>query len=470
MWEWKLDPSHPVFVGAVAIAAVLTSFMAIRTSRTPPGATAWVVFILALPPLGIPIYAIFGYANYWGFTKARRASDASLTSHGPAVNDPPVGEGRLGVFERLSDMPVQSGNGCELLVDGKETYDALIDAIGRAERYVLMEFYTIRADWVGQRFKAALIDKAREGVAVYVLHDSFRAVGLPRGYANDLRKAGVRIKAPRGPRRALGRLQMNFRTHRKMVVVDGTVGFTGGLNIGKEYLGQDPKVGAWRDTFVRLTGPIVSQLQHSFVADWLWSTGDRLSESMVWDAGRDPADLRGLMVSPSPTDVINSGNMYFIALACLARRRLWIATPYFVPDTEVLAALKLAALRGVEVRVLVPDKPDHYMPWVAAFSFFDGLREVGGEIWRYTEGFLHQKVVLVDDDLVSVGTINLDIRSGILNFEQTAILQGAEAGRMTEEMLRADFARAYRMDASFDQQPKLRRVAAQVTRLLAPVL
>ncbi len=465
MWTF----AQPLLALILAAATVFATYQAMRTSRTPQGAVGWVVFILTLPPIAVPIYAFFGYVNYGQFAKARRASDSALSEDATA-GAPLEERSPLTVFENLGDARAEGGNGIDLLIDGEETYAALTEAIGSARRYLLLQFYTIRSDEAGRRFKAAVIERARAGVAVYILHDSFRGVGLPRRYVADLRAAGVKIRAPSGPPRVLGRLQVNFRSHRKMLVVDGQTGFTGGLNIGDEYLGRDPRIGKWRDTFVRLKGPVVSQLQRTFAADWLWTSGENIADGLEWTPNRDPRDVRGLILSPAPTDLLKTGNLYFCAMAGAARRRLWITSPYFVPDTEVMAALKLAALRGVEVRILVPDKPDHYLPWIAAFSYFDELRDAGGEIWRYTAGFLHQKVVLADDDLVSIGTINLDVRSGLLNFEQTAIFHDAASGRMVKEMLTADFARAYRMTERLDQLSPWRRIAARASRLLAPVL
>jgi cardiolipin synthase len=178
----------------------------------------------------------------------------------------------------------------------------------------------------------------------------------------------------------------------------------------------------------------------------------------------------GLIVAPAPTSRIETGNLYFCALAQSARARLWIATPYFVPDTDVLSALKLAALRGVEVRILVPDRPDHHLPWLAAFTYFDELRHAGGQIWRYHAGFMHQKVALVDNDVASVGTINLDIRSGILNFEHTAVFEDRGFAREVEAMLERDFDRATLMETDLSQRSRSLRLAASGARLLAPLL
>lgn len=477
MWTYSL----PAAVTALLyLAAAITAFRAITTARTPQGAVGWAIFIFALPFLAIPLYFVLGNASYRSYIVARRASDAAVRAvavHGAkSFNTDPHHDhdgprlGRMAVFERLAATPAQGGNGIDLLIDGAETTAALHDAIAQARDYLLVQYYIIRADETGQRLKAALIAKARAGVDVYVLYNAFQGFGLPRAYLRELRAQGVRVKVLRGPRRPLGRFQINFRNHRKAVVVDGVVGFTGGLNIGDEYLGRDPFLGDWRDTHVRLSGPIVTQLQQAFVADWHWTAREDLSARVNTNPGTDPRDLRALVLTAGPTDLHPTGNFYFCAAANTAMRKLWIASPYCVPDIEVLSTIKLAAIRGVDVRILVPEKPDHYLPWLAAFAYFDELRAAGVTIWRYDAGFMHQKVLLIDDDIGSIGTINLDIRSGLLNYEETVICEDAALAQAVAEMLEQDFARAYRFDTPLSHQALWLRIAAPSARLLAPLL
>ena len=262
----------------------------------------------------------------------------------------------------------------------------------------------------------------------------------------------------------------NFRNHRKTVIVDGKVGFTGGFNVGDEYLGLDPKFGAWRDTHIRITGPVVSQLQVPFAEDWYHATGQFLRERLDWTPAYDAEDMTALIVPTGPGDDDDTGALFFFAAINAARHRVWIASPYFVPDVAILAALKAAAMRGVEVRILVPDVIDHRLPWLAAFAYFDEVREAGVQIWRYTEGFMHQKVVLVDDTIAAVGTMNLDNRSFRLNFEAMAVYFDADAAARVEEMLIDDMTRCYQLDKRLEAQPWHIRAGAPFARLAAPIL
>ena len=465
MWMF----ADPLLTAATVIIATLTAFRAINTARTPQGAIGWVVVIAALPVLGVPLYLIFGLADHTRTVAAQRAAEAAPDRRATARL--PCGAGqRLDIFEALAARRASRGNGAELLIDGEATYAAFFEAIRLARRYLLVQFYILRHDDSGQRLKDALIAKAREGVSVFLLHDAIYGVGLPRRFVRELEAAGIQIRVPRGPRRALGRFQINFRSHRKLLIVDGKVAFTGGLNIGDEYIGRHSRLTPWRDTHLRLTGPMIARLQQDFAVDWRRASGTRMPVELDWQTGTDRQDMCGLIVAPAPTSRIETGNLYFCALAQSAEQRLWIASPYFVPDTDVLSALKVAALRGVDVRILVPDKPDHYLPWLAAFAYFDDLRHAGGQIWRYQAGFMHQKVALVDDAIASVGTINLDIRSGILNFEHTAVFEDRAFARQVETMLAEDFARSKLMETDLSQRPIWLRAAAYSARLLAPLL
>jgi cardiolipin synthase A/B len=461
MPEWSLPFLGPLFF----VAAVFLIFEAIRRARTPQGAVGWAVFLIAWPIVAVPLYLLFGYARVQSYAEARREADEGLPDGSAATLPPETGKaGRLALLSAVSLHPVTRGNGVTLLPETAAAFDAMIAAIDAAEHYVLVQFYIVRNDGTGRRFADAMIRAAGRGVRVRMIYDAVGSLFLARGYRRRLNEAGIETRIQRGPARPLGRFGLNFRNHRKILVADGKVAFTGGLNLGDEYLGP------WRDTQIGIRGPLVQQLQAQFLQDWYWVSGQRLDDDLVWDAAPDSQDATGLAVGASPTDPHDNGALYFVALAQMAERRLWIASPYFAPEPSVLAALKLAGLRGLDVRILLPEVPDKWTPWAAAFAFFDEVRSAGCEIWRYQGHFMHQKVALVDDDIVSVGTFNLDIRSCLLNFETTVVLNDRRAAADVEAMLEADFARSIRLDRLLSEQPRWLRVAAPMARLLAPVL
>jgi cardiolipin synthase len=458
--------SFPLVAIATLVLAILTAFKASQTARTPQGAVGWVVFIATLPFLAIPAYLIFGYARTGKFQQ-RRARVRAALNHPLAEASPPAsqeGRSRLQTFTAMGGGAPTCGNGVKILKDGPATYDAIIESIGEAQTYVLVEYYTIRSDEVGHRFRQALFDAVGRGVRVRVLYDPMGCFLTRRSFLKSFSRAGIDMQASRGPARPLGRIGLNFRNHRKTVVVDGTTGFTGGINVGDEFVGR------WRDTHMKLHGPIVAQLQRIFAEDWEKQRGDAIDKELNWEPGRSEQDLDALVMATGPLDDVESATLYFCALAQAAERRLWITTPYFVPSADVLTALKVASLRGVDVRVVVPHDADKWLPWIAAFAFFDDVRAVGIRIYRYHEAFMHQKVVLVDDDLVSIGTINMDIRSCLLNFETTVIFQSESLAREVEEMLCEDLERSHLMRKTRAEWPLWLRISGPLVKLLAPIL
>jgi cardiolipin synthase len=465
-----------LFVLVSYTLAAMTAFRAIQSARTPQGAVGWVLFLAIVPYAAVPIYLFLGHSRFPGYILARRSSKAVIEGlanfrqiHPPATD---LGEDEstpLHAYEMMSGMPLVSGNDARILVDGAETFDAIFAAIEAARSYVLVQFYIFRDDRVGRRLKTLLIEKAREGCSIRLLYDSIGSYALPSSYLADLRAAGVVCANFHAIRTTRSRFQINFRNHRKIVVVDGEVAFTGGLNVGDEYLGRSERFGRWRDTHLLLRGPVVAQLQLVFAEDWNWATEERLR--LRWEPSRQARDLNALIVAPGPADDLETGSLYFCNAIGAARRRLWIATPYFVPDTDILNALVLAKLRGVDVRILVPSQRDHLFVWLAGFTYYEEMRQAGVEVWRYTGGFMHQKVILVDDRLASVGTVNLDNRSCRLNFEVTAVIHDADFAEGIERMLERDFAEAERFSRNAGAwRSPLIRYGSPFARLLAPLL
>ncbi|HSM06605.1 MAG TPA: cardiolipin synthase, partial [Longimicrobiales bacterium] len=321
----------------------------------------------------------------------------------------------------------------------------------------------------GTEVQRRLIAKAREGVRVYFLYDEVGSHSLPDPYKEELRGAGVEVYDFHTQQGLWNRFQLNFRNHRKVVVVDGKQTWIGGHNVGDEYMGRDPKFGHWRDTHVRITGPAALAAQLSFVEDWYWATG-RVPE-VDWTPTPAPeGDVPALVIPTGPADEVETATLMFIHAINSARERVWIASPYFVPDEAVMAALHLAGLRGVDVRILIPDHPDHLLVYLAAYSYFDEASETGAEFYRYTDGFLHQKVVLIDDVSAAVGTANFDNRSFRLNFEITALVADSTFVGEVERMFEADFARSRRMEpGELDRKSFWFKLGVKLARLTSPI-
>ena len=330
------------------VLGFLSSLHALMTVRTAQGTIAWMVSLNALPIVAVPAYWVFGRSRFAGYVIKRQSRDvlADPQSRAVAAQLAPLVPAFAGIpgsalaGQRLAKLPYLGGNEVELLVDGEATFRSLFAGIAAARRDVLVQFYIVRDDRLGRELRDLLVAKARAGVTVRFLYDELGSIDLPRRYREQLAAAGVRIERFGSTRGWGNRLQLNFRNHRKIVVADGVEGWVGGLNVGDEYLGRDPKVGPWRDTHLRVAGPAALGLQLSFVEDWNWATGELLFAELEWPA--EPRGDTAVLVLPSgPADRLETASLMYQQAIHGALRRIWIATPYFVPDGAVLGSLTL---------------------------------------------------------------------------------------------------------------------------------
>jgi cardiolipin synthase len=460
---------------------VIAACHAILHTRTSQGAIAWAVSLVAMPYLTLVPYLFLGRSKFAGYADARRLENETLRTraHPPEWDTEASSHGRptevLGhqfvrSLTRLSGMPFLPGNHVRTLVNGEATFAAILDAIESAQRYIVVQFFIVRADALGEMLKDALLAKAAQGLRVYVLYDSIGSFDLPHRYVASLLAGGVQMHPFATNRQFVNRFQLNFRNHRKIVVVDGERAFVGGHNVGVEYLGGKPPLSPWRDTHIEVRGPAVASIQFVFTEDWYWATQDL----PLFDSpppARPGDGMHCLVVPTGPADKQETCSLFFVEAINAARERVWITTPYLVPDEAVFAALRLAALRGVDVRILIPSRRDHRVVFEASKLYaYDSIR-AGVRVFRYRPGFLHQKVVLIDDVAAAVGSANLDNRSFRLNFEIMVLTVDHGFALEVEEMLLRDFAESFEIDRSeYRNAPALRRVLMHVARLFAPIL
>lgn len=461
------------------VLGLLSSIHAVMSTRTPQGAIAWAVSLNTFPYIAVPAYWVLGRSRFQGYVTARQAGDVKLQ---PIVEQAKQGAGEYRIpdsvmheapaglaAQRLAGIPYLRGNHVELLVDGEATFQSILAGIDSAQSYVLFQFFIVHDDEIGRAVKERLIRKAREGVRVYFLYDEIGSHDLPRTYKDELRAAGAEVydfHTRKGPR---NRFQLNFRNHRKVVVVDGKVAWIGGHNVGDEYLGRDPKFGHWRDTHIRIDGPAALAAQLSFVEDWNWATGDVLSLDWTADPAAD-GDIPVLIIPSGPADDLETANLMFVHAINTAKERIWIASPYFVPDHSVVTALQLAGLRGVDVRILIPAKADHLLVYLAAFAYFEDAGATGVKFYRYTDGFLHEKAMLIDNTAGAIGTANFDNRSFRLNFEITGVVHDTAFAAQVERMFEEDFAHSSPVQSGeLAEKPFWFRLAVRLAALTAPI-
>jgi len=447
----------------------------IMISRTSQATIAWLLSLALLPFPTTIVYLVVGWKLFdtmadeklrsgrsWRVSRAEQLRIVDLESS----HEWPV-------LTKVAELPFLYGNAANLLIDGEETFGSILDGIARAERYIYIEFYIIRDDDLGRRFADALIERAHAGVEVYLLYDDAGSFWLPRRYIRRLRAAGIRVYSFNHRHsflRIYGPTRINYRNHRKILVVDGEEAWVGGHNVGDEYLGKDPKFGRWRDTHVHLAGPSALACAAVFREDWYWSVGEELSHPPPDDI-RTPGEEPILVMPTGPADALEDCSIAFTEVIARARERLWIVSPYFVPGIETTTALYAAALRGVDVRILLPERPDHMLVWLASHAHADQMVRHGIKVYRYEGGFLHQKVILCDDQLAGVGTVNFDARSFAINFEVTLWFTGPVMIERIKAMLDVDLESSRLTTAiALRKRNFLFRLACQGARLFSPIL
>ena len=459
-------------------AGIILAGDAIMTTRTSQGAIAWSVSLVSMPFVAVPAYLVFGRSKFEGFPEAyeARAEEIAAITGTFRENLEPWrvevddGPSVYQAVHRFSRRDLTFGNDAELLINGEATFDSIIDGIVEAQDYVLFQFYMIHDDGLGRRIQEALIERARAGVRVFVLYDEIGSTGLPQRYVDELEAAGIEVSAFKPTQGASNRFQLNFRNHRKMVVVDGVTGWVGGHNVGDEYLGLDPELTPWRDTHVKLVGPVVMQLQATILSDWYWATRE-LPELNWQPKAAEGGDMRAMIVPFAPTQRLETAKLFFVTALQSARERIWLSAPYFVPDPAVMTALELAALRGVDVRVITTGTPDSWPVFLAGYHYIYRLRDLGIRFYAYQPGFLHEKVALIDTRFSTVGTPNFDNRSFRLNFEVTALIVDETFATQMEQMFEDDFAHAVELDAAgLENRSFWWRLGVATSRLAAPVL
>lgn len=467
-----------IAVPLIEILGILAAVHAVMNARTSQGAIAWAIALVTLPFITLVLYAVFGRNKFHGDVnlRSRREADTHYIvdtlqreAREKSLIRAPRSEAGKALVE-LADMPIIGFNHSRLLIDGQETFKNLFEDIAAARHYILVQFYIVKNDVLGGKLKTALIQKVREGVQVFFLYDEIGSYKLPASYLRDLQQAGVSVSAFHSTRGKTNHFQLNFRNHRKVVVIDGCCAYVGGHNVGDEYVSRHSRFGRWRDTHVRIQGPVVQSIQFCFLEDWHWAT--QQIPDLEWELKPEPAGNEdALLIASGPADPLETCGLMFTQIIHMAEERIWIASPYFVPDLQVLGALKLAALRGVDVRILLPAKPDHRTVYLASFSYYPNTLPVGIKLYRYTAGFLHQKVFLVDHQCAAVGTANLDNRSFRLNFEMTLLNFDAIFIKAVEDMLMADFdhSRPVKLEA-YTRRHFLFKLAVRSARLFAPIL
>lgn len=454
---------------------LICAVAALWRSRTSQGATAWVVALISFPFVSVPLFVVFGRNKFFGYVRQRKELDQVAHTERNEIEGifkeqslPPK---NLIPFSKVAPLSRQpdffSGNQIQLLVNADEAYPSMLKKIDLAQKYILIQFYIFRTDSTGKRFMERLVKKASQGVRVYFLYDEI-GCKIGKKHIEELRSAGVEVRPFHSTKSILSHFQLNFRNHRKVLVIDGHTAFIGGLNIGDDYLGLWPKIGPWRDTHVQICGPAALTAQLSFIKDWYWVT--EKSPDLDWNTPPHENGSDVMVLHTGPADRGETSLLGHIALINSATQRIWIANPYFVPPSALISALELAVLRGVDVRIIVPSYSDNRWVMYASEVFQQKLLKMGVKFYKYMPGFLHQKVMLIDDSIGLVGSANLDPRSCFINFEIMAVSPDKKFVADLDDMLTMDFNQCEAITLEDFQRPLWRQFISRAVCLASPML
>lgn len=468
-----------LFLGQLLTLCLLPSVL-MKKKRQPVSTVAWVLVIALVPYLGGLFYLLFGINRVARRTLSKRraaeviASNLTELSQYHVLTDEIQDEAsrRLArLANKLSDGRPTRENDIEIIPETTRTLAEITTAINAAEHTIHLEYYIWQPDKTGTELRDLLIRKAQAGLTIRFLYDGVGSSRLTRHFLQPMRDAGIAVASFLPGRTFRERWSINLRSHRKIVVVDGKIGFTGGMNIGDEYLGKNPQFGYWRDTHLMMRGPTVLQLQQVFIEDWYFATGEKPVLHELFPKPDVGGHQIAQVVAGGPdSDRETLHGMMFGAIN-EAVHRITLTTSYFVPTPPLMAALESAAQRGVTVRLLLAGTSAHYSTILAARSYYDILLDGGVEIYEYTEGLLHSKTLTIDGHWSFVGTPNFDARSLLLNFEVGVVLYEQAAATRLEEQFENDLARSKRIRLEgWNERPWSTVLGENFFRMFSPVL
>ena len=474
--------SRLIFTILYAITAIAIVGVVISENRNPVKTLAWITVLVLFPVGGIILYIFFGrslrHIRMISRKKRLRLTNRDDIKHLMRTRevvhyDTSMSERQqmINLVNSIQGSPYLENNDVQIFTNGKDKFDAFKKDLIEAKRYIHIQYYIIENDKIGNEIADILKEKLSQGVKVRVLYDHVGSFHFDMSYFKKLRKAGadvfpfMKITFPEFANR------INWRNHRKIVVIDGKVGYIGGMNIADRYV-DGGKMGHWRDTHLRVTGDIVAALQVSFAIDWNFMKRELIEETVE-------AVPPGSIKNPVAMQLVTSGptsqwvNMAFVFQKAIdsARKCIYIQTPYFLPSDSLLKALQVAALSKVDVRLMIPRKPDSILLRYASYSYVKQCLDAGIKIYFYEPGMLHSKVVVIDDDFVTAGSTNFDFRSFEHNFEGNVLLYSEEFNQRMKDVMLADMQQCTRISLRYwRKRPMWQKALESIVRLFGPLL
>ncbi|MVX65130.1 cardiolipin synthase [Clostridium chromiireducens] len=467
----------------ILVLNILFSLSLIFIERKDPTTTwAWLLILMILPGIGFIVYILFGqnlsrqkiFKEKIKFDEKKRKKlndKYNLSNH---CHD---GGEKFADLRRLnfnhSGAKYTTNNRVNVYVNGKEKFKQLIEDIKNAKKFIHVEYYIFRGDTLGKKIIDELTKKVKSGLEVRLLVDSMGSRMLTKKVLKEYIEAGGKFSLFFPGILPHINTRINYRNHRKIVVIDGRYGYVGGFNVGKEYINEDPEFGFWRDTHVRIEGDAVNALNERFLLDWGHASGEEINDYNRYSEGvnKNLGDVGIQIVTSGPDHKEEYIRNSYLKLINNAKKNLYIETPYLVPDSPILEALKISALSGIDVQIIIPGKPDHFFMQWAASSYVGELLEAGVKLYSYQNGFIHAKTIVADGTVISIGTANLDIRSFKLNFEVNAFIYDDRIAKAGELQFMEDISVSEEITKEiYDGRSFSLRIKESLIRLVSPIL
>ena len=474
-----------VLTAIYLINFILVVDLIFRGKRNIDNTLTWIVILVLVPPVGFILYAMFGRSiakkNMFSVKEKedKVIKDKILESYVEIESnlDPYLDENKdiIYTLANSNNAHFTADNDVDIYPESNMFFNSLLEELKKAEEYINIQFYIFKDDRIGKEIIEILKEKAQSGVEVRLLYDAVGGRNLSRKAVKEMKEAGVQVANFFPSFLNIINFNINFRNHRKIVVIDGKVGFVGGFNVGDEYLGRDPKFGEWRDTHIRLTGSCVIDLSMRFLLDWRYTTKENLDLAKYFTKKREKSTGNvGIQIVSSGPDITELDEIKYGYMKMIQKARdyVYIQSPYLILDKTLMETLKVACLSGVDVRIMIPSKPDHPFVYWASYSYAGELLDYGAKIYTYGEdAFLHAKTIVYDDSVASIGTANMDIRSFELNFEVNAFIYSEEKAREQRMLFEKDIENSREITKEiYESRSTYIKIKESISRLLSPVL
>ena len=459
-----------------SLLVVVVLCVILGENRNPVKSLAWVTVLLLMPVVGMIIYLFFGRSikntrmisrrNRRRLKRAEHRRSVDITRAG--LSEAAQQQARLA--KSLTGTHYYPDNDITIFTNGTSKFAALERDLRSAREYINIQYYIFEDDNIGNRIREILVDRAAAGVKVRVIYDHVGSFHTKNRFFKQMRRDGIEVYPFFKVTFPIFGTRINWRNHRKLCVIDGKVGYIGGMNIADRYIDGGKTFAEWRDTHLRITGPAVAALQYSFAVDWNFM-GRPLIEETIPYPDEPPGTIGAQLITSGPTSQWSNVEYMFHRAIAGARKRIYIQTPYFLPTEGLLKALQTAALAKVDVRIMMPRRSDSRMLRHASFSYISECLRSGIKIYLYNPGMLHSKTIIIDDDLSSVGSTNFDFRSFEHNFEANLFLYSEEFNTRMADVFMSDLRHCTRILASnWTRRPRMAKIAESVIRLLSPIL